>query len=96
MPARRAAETAGFLYARSGLASKHGIVPANCVGVIDSDYRGEVRVMLVNLGAEPYTVSPGERIAQLVIAPVTQPEIVETDVVDETDRGAGGFGSTGK
>ena len=86
---------AAFIYARSGLAIKHGVAPANCVGVIDSDYRGEICVGLVNQKDEPFTVRPGDRIAQMVIAPVILPEIVETDELDDTDRGAGGFGSTG-
>ena len=85
-----------FLYARSGLAVKHGIAPANCVGVIDSDYRGEVCAVLYNMSDEPFTVTDGERIAQLVIAPVEQPVIEETDDLGETGRGAGGFGSTGR
>lgn len=85
-----------FLYARSGLAVKYGIAPANCVGVIDSDYRGEVCAVLQNYSREPFIVKDGERIAQLVIAPVILPEIVEVDELGDTDRGAGGFGSTGK
>ncbi len=84
-----------FLYARSGLAVKYGIAPANCVGVIDSDYRGEVCAVLQNYSREPFTVSDGERIAQLVIAPVELPKICLVDSLDETERGAGGFGSTG-
>ena len=84
-----------YIYARSGLAIKHGIAPANCVGVIDSDYRGEVCVGLVNQTGKPYTITPGERIAQLVIAPVILPDIEVVDNLGETDRGAGGFGSTG-
>ena len=85
-----------YIYARSGLAIKYGITLSNCVGVVDSDYRGEVKVGLVNLSDEDYTVSSGERIAQMVIAPVIIPEINEVDELDETERGAGGFGSTGK
>ena len=85
-----------FLYARSGLAVKYGIAPANCVGVIDSDYRGEVCAVLQNFSREPFTVSDGERIAQLVIAPVDQPVIEEVGELDGTERGAGGFGSTGQ
>ena len=84
-----------LIYARSGLAIKHGIAPANCVGVVDSDYRGEVCVGLVNQTDEEYTVMPGERIAQMVIAPVDLPEIEVVDELDDTERGAGGFGSTG-
>ena len=85
-----------YIYARSGLAIKHGIAPANCVGVIDSDYRGEVCVGLLNQTDSAFSVNPGERIAQMVISPVILPEIEEVDKLDETDRGAGGFGSTGK
>ena len=85
-----------FLYARSGLAVKYGIAPANCVGVIDSDYRGEVCAVLQNYSREPFTVLNGERIAQLVIAPVELPEIEDVDELDDTARGAGGFGSTGQ
>lgn len=81
---------------RSGLALKSGVTVLNTPGTIDSGYRGEVGVILANFGDADFTVKKGDKIAQLVIAPVTQPEIVETDVVDETDRGAGGFGSTGK
>ena len=84
-----------YIYARSGLAVKSGITLANCVGVIDSDYRGELKVGLVNISDNPFTVSNGERIAQLVIAPVIVPEVVEVDELDETERAAGGFGSTG-
>lgn len=86
----------GLIFARSGLATKHGLTPANCVGVIDSDYRGEIVVALVNLGAEDYVIQPGERIAQLVIVPCVQPTLVEADALSQTDRGTGGFGSTGK
>ena len=85
-----------YLYARSGLAIKHGIAPANCVGVIDSDYRGEVCAGLLNATEKEFTIEPGERIAQLVIAPVILPEIEEVNELDETQRGAGGFGSTGR
>lgn len=80
---------------RSGLALKSGITVLNTPGTIDSGYRGEVGVILMNLGEEPFQVKKGDKIAQIVIAPVTQPEIVECDAIDETDRGAGGFGSTG-
>lgn len=86
----------GLIFARSGLATKHGLTPANCVGVIDSDYRGEIVVALVNLGAEDYVIQPGERVAQLVIVPFAQPTLTETDALPQTVRGAGGFGSTGK
>lgn len=85
-----------LVYARSGLAVKHGLTLSNCVGVIDSDYRGEVKVGLINQSAEPYTIQPGERIAQLCIAPVWQAAFVESAQLSDTARGAGGFGSTGK
>ena len=90
------AQCVALLYARSGLAIKHGLTLPNCVGVIDSDYRGEIRVGLVNLATEPYTIQPGERIAQLCIAPVWQAAFVQAEDLSDTDRGAGGFGSTGK
>jgi dUTP pyrophosphatase len=80
---------------RSGLAFKHGVTVLNAPGTIDADYRGEVQVLLVNLGAEPFTVTRGMRIAQMVVAPVTMVEPVEVANVDETARAAGGFGSTG-
>ena len=86
---------AGLIYARSGLASKKGLAPANKVGVVDSDYRGEVMVALHNHGAVDQTVSCGERIAQLVIAPFLKAEFVLCDELNETKRGQGGFGSTG-
>ena len=86
----------GLIYARSGLASKKGLAPANKVGVIDSDYRGEVMVALHNHGAVPQTVSDGERIAQIVFAPYYAAEFYVVDELDDTLRGAGGFGSTGK
>lgn len=89
-------DRAAFIFARSGLGIKHGIVPANCVGVIDSDYRGEILVGLTNHSGESYTVAPGERVAQMVILPVLTPEIQEAEALEESDRGAGGFGSTGK
>ncbi len=88
--------SAGLIYARSGLGIKHGIIPANAVGVIDSDYRGEIAVGLYNHSAEPYTIAPNDRIAQLVITPVLTPDTEETDSLDDTERGVGGFGSTGK
>ncbi|MFR5048891.1 MAG: dUTP diphosphatase [Faecalispora sporosphaeroides] len=90
------AEWVGLVYARSGLAVRHGITLSNSVGVIDSDYRGEIRVGLCNLGQEPYTIQPGERIAQLVISPVLLPPVEEANELDSTERGTGGFGSTGK
>lgn len=87
---------AGLVYARSGMACKKGLAPANKVGVIDSDYRGMVTVVLHNHGSAPQTISHGERIAQLVITPVITPEYMEADDLSDTDRGQGGFGSTGK
>ena len=86
---------AGFVYARSGIASKRGLRPANCVGVIDSDYRGEIKVALHNDSNICETVHNGERIAQIVIAPFLAVEFEETDKLNETARGEGGFGSTG-
>ena len=86
---------AGLIYARSGLATKKGLAPANKVGVIDCDYRGEVKVALHNHSAVPQTVAAGERVAQLVITPYLTAEFVETDELSETVRGEGGFGSTG-
>ena len=85
----------GLIYARSGLACKRGLAPANKVGVIDSDYRGEIMVALHNHSDKPETVLPGERIAQFVIAPVIVADWQECETLDDTDRGAGGFGSTG-
>ena len=85
-----------FIFARSGLGIKSGITLPNCVGVIDSDYRGEVIVGLTNLSDTDYTIQPGDRVAQLVIMPVTQADISVVDELDETERGAGGFGSTGR
>ena len=87
---------AGLVYARSSLGAKRGLAPANKVGVVDSDYRGEVKVVLLNHSKEPQTLQPGERVAQFVITPVLQPAYVEVDDLTDTDRGAGGFGSTGK
>ena len=87
---------AGLIYARSGLASKRGLRPANCVGVIDSDYRGEIMVALHNDSDIPQTINHGERIAQMVITPYIRPEFVETDGLTDTERGEGGFGHTGK
>ena len=87
---------AGLIYARSGLACKRGLAPANKVGVVDSDYRGEFIVALHNHGTQPQTIAHGERIAQLVVTPVLIPEYIEVETLSETDRGAGGFGSTGK
>ena len=85
-----------LVYARSGLAIKQGVTLSNCVGVIDSDYRGEIKVGLVNLGAAPVTLAPGERVAQLCIAPVWQAAFAPAQELSDTDRGAGGFGSTGR
>lgn len=93
--ALESADYVAYIYARSGLAVKHGITLSNCVGVVDSDYRGEVKVGLINLSEQDYTVTSGDRIAQLVIAPVIMPEVVESDTLDETERADGGFGSTG-
>ena len=86
---------AAFIYARSGLAIKHGIGLLNSVGVIDSDYRGEICVGVIKQTDPEYTIEPYERIAQMVIEPVALPEIIEVEELDDTDRGAGGFGSTG-
>lgn len=86
----------GLVYARSGLACKRGLAPANKVGVVDSDYRGEIKVALHNHGKEAQTVEKGERIAQMVIAPYLSVNYEEADVLSETERGEGGFGSTGR
>ena len=86
----------GLIYARSGLACKKDLAPANKVGVIDSDYRGEFMIALHNHGAETRTVENGERIAQLVVAPVLQPNFTEAETLTDSQRGTGGFGSTGK
>lgn len=86
---------AGFVFARSGLASKRGLAPANKVGVIDSDYRGELMVALHNHSGIPQSVENGERIAQMVILPYLAVDFIESDTLDDTERGAGGFGSTG-
>lgn len=87
---------AGLIYARSGMACKRDLAPANKVGVIDSDYRGEIMVALHNHGNHEQTVAKGERIAQMVITPVLTPVYVEADALTDTARGIGGFGSTGK
>lgn len=84
-----------FVFARSGLSIKHGIGLLNAVGVIDSDYRGEIKVGVINQIREAYTIEPGERIAQLVILPVAMLPVVEADSLADSERGAGGFGSTG-
>jgi dUTP diphosphatase len=81
---------------RSGLAAKHGLTVLNSPGTIDADYRGEIQVILINHGAEPFTVRRGERIAQMVIAPVVQARLVPATTLSETERGSGGFGSTGR
>ena len=86
---------AGFVQARSGLAFRHGLMVVNAPGLIDSGYRGEVRVCLYNSGIEPLSIAPGDRIAQLVIQPVESPEFAIVDDLDDTHRGEGGFGSTG-
>ena len=87
---------AGLVYARSGMACKKGLAPANKVGVIDSDYRGEIMVGLQNSGDTDYTVQPADRIAQLMITPVVQATVSMVEELDDTARGTGGFGSTGK
>ena len=87
---------AGLIYARSGLACKRGLAPANKVGVVDSDYRGEFIVVLHNHGSAPQEIAPGERIAQLVITPVFTPGFTEVEELSDTKRSGGGFGSTGK
>jgi len=85
-----------LIFVRSSMGAKHGIALSNGVGVIDSDYRGEIKVGLTNLSDAPYTVQPGDRVAQMAILPVTQAQVVQVAELDETQRGAGGFGSTGK
>ena len=106
-PGQRMAVPSGFAIAipdgyevqvrpRSGLAFKHGVTCLNTPGTIDSDYRGEVKVILANLGSEPFSALRGERIAQLVPAPVQRAVMAEVDELDDTDRGSGGFGSTGR
>ena len=87
---------AGLVYARSSLGAKRGLAPANKVGVVDSDYRGEVKVVLLNHSNQPQTLQPGERVAQFVITPVLTPAYEEVEELTDTCRGAGGFGSTGK
>ncbi|WP_017966683.1 dUTP diphosphatase [Rhizobium leguminosarum] len=106
LPGKRALVPTGFVFEipegfegqvrpRSGLAFKNGITCLNSPGTVDSDYRGEVKVLLINLGEEPFVISRGMRIAQMVIAPVTQTRVAEITAASETTRGAGGFGSTG-
>ena len=87
--------TVGLVYVRSSLAVKHGLMLTNSVGVIDEDYRGELLIAMVNQGAEPYMMSHGDRVAQLVVTPYYQPELSEVDELPATRRGTGGFGSTG-
>ncbi len=87
---------AGLIYARSSMGVKRGLAPANKVGVIDSDYRGEIRVVLLNHSKQPQTVEHGERVAQMLITPVLTPTYIEVAELSDTDRGVGGFGSTGK
>lgn len=89
-------EYAIFIFARSGLGIKHGICLSNGVGVVDSDYRGEICVGLCNVGNKPYTIEPNERIAQMVVMPVSVMDIQEVSALESTQRGTGGFGSTGK
>ena len=86
----------GQVRPRSGLSSKHGVTVVNAPGTIDEDFRGEVHVLLVNLGREAYTIAPGDRIAQLVVAPVTRVEVVDAAALGATARGEGGFGSSGR
>lgn len=88
-------QNAGFIYARSGLASKRGLRPANCVGVVDSDYRGEIMVALHNDSKIVQVINHGERIAQMVISPYLRPEFAVVNELDDTERGDGGFGHTG-
>ena len=87
---------AGLVYARSSMGSKRGLAPANKVGVIDPDYRGEIKVVLLNHSKQTQILEPGERVAQFVITPVLTPAYVEAAELSDTDRGAGGFGSTGR
>ena len=89
-------EYVALVYARSGLGIRHGVTLSNGMGVIDSDYRGEIQVGLTNLSDRPYTIHPGDRIAQLVVTPVVLPELERVEELDDTSRGAGGFGSTGQ
>ena len=88
--------TAGLIYARSSLGTKRGLAPANKVGVVDSDYRGEFMIFLHNHGSVPQTIAHGDRIAQLLVTPVYTPGFIEAEELSDTVRGAGGFGSTGK
>lgn len=88
--------TVGLIFARSGLGSRNGIRPRNCVGVIDEKYRGTLGIMVENASDEFYTIHQGDKIAQLVVVPILTPDFEIVDELDETDRGAGGFGSTGR
>lgn len=90
------ADYVALIYGRSGLGMKHGVFPTSCVGVIDSDYRGEVQVPLYNSGSEAFVISPGDRIAQMAITPVARPNLQWVGELDHTQRGSGGFGSTGQ
>ena len=87
---------AAFLFARSGLGVKHGITLSNSVGVVDSDYRGEICVGLCNVSDKPYTIQPNERIAQMVVMPVVLADFIQADELSDTQRGEGGFGSSGR
>lgn len=87
---------AGLIYARSGLATKRGLAPANKTGIVDSDYRGEIMVALYNHSKEEQSIAPGERVAQLVITPFLTADFIEEDELSDTKRGSGGFGSTGR
>ncbi len=89
-------EVAGFVYARSGLGAKHGITVAQGVGVIDSDYRGEIMIMLLNTSHNPYTIQRGERVAQLVYQPILRPRVCVCESLSSSSRGSGGFGHSGK
>ena len=87
--------TVGLIYPRSSLGTRHGIVLANTVGVIDSGYRGEIMLVVTNHGDSPYTIHSGDRVAQLIVTPYYAPKVIEVNELDATDRGAGGFGSSG-
>ena len=89
-------DLAAFLFARSGLGVKHGITLSNSVGVVDSDYRGEICVGLCNVSDKPYTIQPNERIAQMVVMPVVLADFIQADELSDTQRGEGGFGSSGR
>ena len=89
-------QTVGLIYPRSSLGTRHGIVLSNTVGVIDSGYRGQVMLVLTNNGDKPYTINARDRVAQMIVTPYYAPDVVEVDELDATDRGGGGFGSTGQ